>query len=148
MAHVREQIRLAAAAALMGLDTSGDRVFPDGEHPRTPGAMPGLSAALGKERNIGGTLKATTKEVEILIDAFAEGPVWEPAHNAMLAEIEAALYGTEDEDGRFFGGVATNLVYKGATVSRETGGAVEHGVLHITWTAEYQTEDGNAETAK
>jgi hypothetical protein len=146
MSHVRTQIRARVVDVLTGLTTSGDRVFKTRVHPMSPGSLPGLCVYTGSEAATGGTLKATTKEVELVIDAYAAGVDFDDTADLMQAEVEAALF-DDWADGRFFDGIATNLVYSQSDSKFDGEGAVRVGVCRAIYKVEYQTEDGYAETA-
>lgn len=146
MSHVRAQIRARVVEVLTGLTTSGARVFKTRVHPMSPGSLPGLCVYTGAEAATGGTLKATTKEVELIIDAYAAGADFDDTADLMQAEVEEALFG-DWELGRFFDGIATNLMYSRSDSKFDGEGAVRVGVCRSIYKVEYQTEDGNAEVA-
>ena len=146
MAHVRTQIRNRLMTILAGLPTTGDRVYRSRVHPMTAGTMPGICVYCGTEKAVGGTLKATEKAVEIVIDAYVAGSEYDDDTDRVQAEVEAALFG-DFASGRYFGGLVTNLAYATAE-SRYFGNAAQkHGILRMIYEATYKTEDGDAETA-
>ncbi|UZJ41131.1 hypothetical protein OO006_12400 [Prosthecochloris sp. SCSIO W1101] len=147
MAHVRKQIFDRVETLLTGLGTTGSRIYRSAVHPLTSVTMPGICVYCGPERLKGGTRNATTKEVDIAIDAYVEGDTYDDTFAQIQAEIEAALYGDMDDDGRFFNGLATNLVYAGSDSRYVDTTTVAHGVMEIVYQCEYQTENGDAETA-
>ena len=63
-----------------------------------------------------------------------------------LAEIEKALY-EDNADGRFFDGLAYNLVFVSDDRQYVTTTALKHTRMDVVYRVEYQTEDGDAETA-
>lgn len=146
MAHVEDQIRTAFIALVTGLPTTGDNVFASQEHPLTPDTMPGLCVYVSGDRTVGGTLEATSKEVEIAVDQYVEGAAFDGTMAEISKEVEEALYNSES-NGRFFNGTVTNLVYGGHATKDLSNAAVRHGLRTSWWKCEYQTEDGDAETA-
>lgn len=147
MAHVRKQIFDRVETLLTGLGTTGSRIYRSPVHPLTSVTMPGICVYCGPERSKGGTRDATTKEVDIAIDAYVEGDTYDDTFAQIQAEVETALYGDVDNEGRFFNGLATNLVYSGSDSRYDDTAAVAHGVMEIVYQCEYQTENGDAETA-
>ena len=145
MYHVQTQIFDRAVTILTGLDTTGTTVFRSRLHPLTPETMPGLCISLGSEGNIGGTTDGTSKAVKLNLGVVVEGDDTMVTGRA-FAEIEAALY-TDNAGGRFFNRLAYNLVYVGSDRQHVTSTAVRHTRLDIVYRVEYQTEDGDAETA-
>ena len=145
MNHVQTKILSRVMTLLTGLPTTGSRVFEGRVHPLTPTAMPGLCVSMGAEQPIGATLSETTKGVDLVMSAFAEGDdVVVTA--SVLAEIEAALYG-DYAAGRFFSGLAISVIYRGADRQYVTSSALPHTKMDIVYRIEYQTVDGDAETA-
>lgn len=145
MSHVQTQILTRAVTILTGLETTGTNVFLSRLHPLTPGRMPGLCISLGGEANVGGTLDSSMKSVLLNLGIVVEGDDTEITASS-LAEIEAALYG-DVSSGRFFHGIALNLVYKKSDRDFITTTAVKHTRMDVVYQVEYQTEDGDAETA-
>ena len=145
MSHVQIQILDRAVTILTGLETTGSKVFRSRLHPLTPATMPGLCISLGAEGNIGGTMDGTSKAVKLNLGVVVEGDDTVLTGSA-LAEIEAALY-ADIHEGRFFNGLAFNLVYFESDRQHVTTTAVQHTRLDIVYRVEYQTQDGDAETA-
>ena len=146
MAHVRAQIRDRLMTILAGLPTTGNRVYRSRVHPMTAGTMPGICVYCGREKATGGTLKATEKAVDVVIDAYVAGSEYDDDTDQIQAEVEAALFG-DFANGRYFVGLVTNLAYATAE-SRYFGNAAQkHGILRMIYEATYKTEDGDAETA-
>lgn len=150
MAHVRMRIRdrlvkRDGTGILVGLPTTGDRAYRSRVHPMTAATMPGICVYCGREKATGGTLKATEKAVDIVIDAYVEGSEYDDAVDRIQAEVEAALYG-DFADGRYFGGLVINLAYATAESKYFGEAAQKHGVLRMIYEATYKTEDGDAET--
>lgn len=151
MAHVRTQIRdrlakRSGTGILVGLPTTGDRVYRSRVHPVTAGSMPGICVYCGRERSVGGTLQATEKALDIVIDAYVAGVEYDDTADRIQVEVEDALYG-DFENRRFFGGLVTNLAYATAESKYFGNAAVSHGILRMVYEATYKTEDGDAETA-
>ncbi len=145
MSHVQVQILDRAETILTGLDTVGNTVFRSQVHPLTPETMPGLCLSLGSESVIGGTMDGTLKSVKLNLGVVVAGDD-SVVTGRVLAEIEAALY-ADITDGRFFNGLANNLVYSGSDRQYVTSVAVRHTRMDIVYRVEYATEDGDAERA-
>lgn len=145
MSHVQTQILDRVKTLLMGLTTTGSRVYLGTVHPLTPGTMPGLCVSLSGESPTGGTTKATTKEVSVAIDVYVAGDDC-IVSGQIAVEIEAALYG-DRISGRYIGGLATNLIYGGDRREFSTLAALKHTKVSITFNVEYQTVDGVANAA-
>lgn len=143
--HVREQIRVRVVSLLSGLPTTGDRVFGSAVHPLTPQTMPGLTIWCRDDKPTDGTLRATTMEMALRVGVYAEGDDPATVHQ-VFAEVEAALYG-DRANGRVINGLATNLMKEGSNVNYIDNAAVRHTKGELAFAAEYQTEDGDAETA-
>jgi len=146
MAHVRTQIRDRLMTVLSGLSMTGDRVYRSRVHPMAPGTMPGLCVYCGKEHASGETLKGTIKTVELVIDAYVAGSGYDDDVDTIQAEVEGVLFG-DFSDGRYFGGLVTNLSYSLAESRYFGEAATKYGVLRMIYEATYKTIDGNAETA-
>lgn len=146
MAHVRTQIRDRLMTILTGLATTGSRVYRSRVHPMTENTMPGICVYCGTEKAVGGTLKATEKAMNIVIDAYVAGSEYDDDVDQIQAEVEAALY-ADFSDKRYFAGLVTNLAYATAESKYFGDAKVKHGILRMIYEATYSTEDGNAETA-
>lgn len=145
MDHVQTQMLNRIVTILTGLTTTGSRVFRSREHPLTLATVPGLCISLGSEGNIGGTLDGTTKSVKLNIGIVVAGDD-DVLSSRSLAEIEAALYG-DFSAGRFFSGLAENLIYSGSDSKYVTSTALKHTRKDVVYKVEYQTQDGNAYAA-
>ncbi len=145
MSHVQTQILGRVLSLLTGLTTTGSRVYQGRVHPLTPGTMPGVCVSLGGAQPTGGTMKATQKEVELLVDVYVAGDDYSVS-GQVQGEVEAALYG-DRVGGRFFNSLATNLVYGGERREFVASGALKHTKVSITFNVEYQTVDGVANAA-
>lgn len=147
MAHVEEQIRSAFVALVTGLTPTGDNVFESKEHPLTPATLPGLCVYITGCDVTDGTFTATTKELTIAVDTYVEGFEVDTVQAEITKEVEEALYNSESA-GRFFAKTVMNLKYDGYSNNSSDAGAVRHSVRKHKWICEYQTEDGDAETAR
>ena len=145
MSHVQTQIISRVLRLLTGLTTTGSRVYQGRVHPLTPGTMPGLCVSLSGENPTGGTTKATQKEVSVVVDVYVTGDDYAVSGQVQV-EVEAALYG-DCAGGRFFTGLATNLIYGGERREFVATAALKHTKVSITYNAEYQTIDGVANAA-
>jgi len=145
MSHVQTQLMSRITFLLTGFDTTGNRVYQASEHPLTPATLPGLTIALGDERNVGGTMNSTIKQVDLLIGVYVSGDDFTVSAQAMV-EIEEALYG-DYANGRYFNGLALSVVYQGCSNNYVATTAVRHTKKVVRYTIEYQTADGHADTA-
>ena len=145
MSHVQQQLIGRVIVALANLPGVGSRVWRSSVHPLTPACMPGVIVELGKERNAGGTLDATTKAVDLLIGVYVEGNDL-VVSTEILAAIEAALYG-DYADGRYLDGLALSLVYGSSERRYVTSSALKHTETRVVYSIEYQTVDGSADVA-
>ena len=145
MSHVQTQILGRVLSLLTGLTTTGSRVYQGCVHPLTPGTMPGLCVSLGGEQGTSGTVKATQKEVAVMVDVYVPGDDYTVSGQVQV-EVEAALYGDRVGD-RFFNGLATNLIYCGDSRDFVGSAALKHTKVSITFNVEYQTVDGIANAA-
>jgi hypothetical protein len=149
MSHVRTQIRDRVADILTGLETSGERVYKTRVHPITRESMPGLCVYCAAEKADieNSSLRATTKIVDLVIDAYAAGEDFETVADTMQAEVEKALFADIDEYNRYFNSLAINLTYSASDSKYDGDCALRYGICRAIYKVEYQTEDGNAETA-
>lgn len=146
MSHVRTQIRNRVLSTLTGLTTTGSRVYASRVHPMSPDIMPGICLYCGTEKAIDGSLKTTTKAVDLIIDAYVSGSAYDDIADTIQAEVDAALY-ADFANHRYFNGLVENLSYSMAESKYFGEAKVKHGVLRMIYQATYTTEDGNAETA-
>ena len=142
---VREQIRAVVVALLQQVFLGVAVVFDGSEHPLTPGAMPGICFWMPEDRNGGGTLRATTKLADARFSIYMEGD-HPTAVGEVVAEISPALYGSL-AGGRYLGGLVTNIVFSGLSSRYDSTVFVRHTRYELSYNFEYQTIDGDDETA-
>jgi hypothetical protein len=143
--HVKEQIRARISELIAG--RFGQNIFNGPEHPITPGSMPGCCVYLGDVKKTGGSLLATTYEAQVVLDLYRQGSECLEDFAEDDTVIESLLYDDRDNDGWFFNGACINLVRGPESTKYVAGAFVKHSVHKEIWLCEYQTEDGNAETA-
>ncbi|MEK9751744.1 MAG: hypothetical protein VW338_00835 [Rhodospirillaceae bacterium] len=95
MAHIRQQVRAAVAAALDGLPTTQGRVFTARPFPLSTGELPGFVVFIVGETNdvssaSGGSVKLD-RLMELVLVGYAEGLGVEDTLDAMAAEAEARI---------------------------------------------------------
>lgn len=146
MAHVRTQIRDRVMVTLTGLATTGSRVYRSRVYPMGHATMPGICVYISKETATGGTLSATEKTAELVVDAYVSGAEYDDAADQIQEEIESALY-SDFANNRYFGGLAYNLSYVLAEGRYFGDAKIKHGILRMIYEVTYKTEDGNAGTA-
>lgn len=106
MAHVRRQIREAAAAALTGLATTGSRVSQSRMAPRRAGDLPCLLVETAEERIEQGAQTRLTRELTVLVRAFAKAnTALDDTLDQIAAEVETALASAGTLGGLVPGGV-------------------------------------------
>lgn len=142
---VRENIRGVVVVLLQAAFSGGAVVFDGSEHPLTPASMPGLCFWMPEDRNGGGTLQATTKLADARFAVYVEGD-HPTAGGEVVAEIAPALYGSLSE-GRYLGGLVTNIVFSGLSSRYDSAAFVRHTRYEVSYSFEYQTIDGDDETA-
>ena len=142
--HVKESIRAAVSDLLSGIFPA--KVIDGPEHPLTLASMPGCTVYQGGIRRVGGTLTATEYETEVVVEVYRPGQECDSLFAADASAIEAAIYGTRSS-GRFFDGDCSNAVAGPSSTRYVPGAFVKHSVCRMVWLFEYQTVDGNAETA-
>lgn len=93
MAHVRESITAAAAAAISGLPTTGARVFRSKVVEWQPNELPGWNVAAGDEEieRRSGNLDRTVQLIFQGVVRQPTGLAAEQQLHTMLAELEVAL---------------------------------------------------------
>ena len=112
MSHVRTQIRDRVASILLGTVTAGARVYKSRVDTMTADTMPGICVYTGDEvvDNADSGLKFTAKVVDLVVDAYASGALYDDDADLMQAQVEAKLF-ADQANGRFFNGLAVSLTY-------------------------------------
>ena len=140
MAHMRKQIREAAAAVLTGLATSGARVYQSRVYPLRDTNIPCLlvstddeqltAQGIGSmqlERSLKLTVRAVAKATANLDDTLDQ----------MLAEVETAL------NGNTLGGLSLNTVPESISVQMDDSVERPVGVATLTYAITYFTAGSN-----
>lgn len=110
---IRRQIRLAAAAALAGLATTGTRVYASRVYPMDEADLPGLCVYLNDETIEPADLdKLTARNPELVVEGYVKrATAADDQIDAILQEVEVAL--AVDPT---FGGLAQGLAPNGIQI--------------------------------
>lgn len=143
MAHVRKQIRVAAAAAVTGLPTTGSRVFPNRIYNLEAVNLPALAVYTleeGSERvAMGGRLQRT---LQLRIDAYAKANEdLDDLIDQIAAEIEPVLAGNT------LGGLIKRITLTNTRIGLFGEGQTLMGRGEFTFEVLYWTLESNPETA-
>lgn len=144
MAHVRQQIREAAATALTGLTTSGSRVYQSRVHPLDAASLPCLLVNTDDEdvtslkisspdmldRRLTLTVRAVARASSNLDDTL----------DTMVSEVEVALGATT------LSGKVKTLTLDGIGIETEQGDKPV-GIASMKFSATYMTAANAPETA-
>jgi len=140
MAHMRRQIREAAAALLTGLASTGLRVYQSRVYPLRDSDMPCLLVSTDDEsiqaegigaqqleRTLRLTVRAVTKATANLDDTLDQ----------MLAEVEVVL------NGNRLGGLSLNTVPESISIAMDDSLEKPAGVATLTYSITYFTAGSN-----
>lgn len=136
MAHVRQQIREAAAAAVTGLTTSGSRVFQSRVHPLDASKLPCLLVNTDEEEVTGMRISAPDyldRSLVLTVRAVATGSSnLDDTLDTMISEVEVALGNT------LLGGLVKRLGLESLAIEQDT---VEKpvGIATMRYRAQYMT---------
>ena len=145
MSHVRQQIREAAAAALTGLASAGNRVFQSRLRPLRDADLPcllvntddeevdtlGMGVHPAQERQLALKVRCVAKDASDLDDTL----------DSLLAEVETAL------DGQTFGGKAKGIVLTGISIEMNDELEKPVGIATATYQVTYYTAAGSPGSA-
>ena len=145
MSHVRQQIREAAASALIAADTGArDNVYSSLVFASEQQQLPLIHVHIEEEESelvtLGGTLMRTAA-LQVTATASADEYDIDNELDTLAAEIEAAI------GGNTFSGITKQTVLTGTELSRATEGSRPTAAITLTFSVEYHTDDSNAEVA-
>ena len=152
MAHLRQQIRAAVAAALTGLSTSGPRVYAsrvfvmhDSEDP-TKSNLPGLRIYTRREESANITAYAPAlkeRKLELVIECCAKSNATvDDTLDTMASEVEVAMYTNQT-----LGGLARYAQLQSTEIDVSFEGEKPLGVATLTYELLYLAAENAPETA-
>jgi len=144
MAHVRRQIREAAAALVTGLATTGARVFQSRVYPLNDADLPCLLVNTDGEDIIADTIGALLLErsLHLKIRAVAKATAnLDDTLDQMLAEVEAVLSGST------LGGLAKTVTPQSIAIQMDDSLEKPVGVAELDYLVSYFTSGSNPQTA-
>jgi hypothetical protein len=147
MPHVRTQIRIAAAAALFGLPTTGARVYPSRIWPLQPADLPALlvyttSDDVDGEHTTIGRPRKLTRDLSLVVEARAAAAAGlDDTLDTIEAEVVAALAADAT-----LGGLAKDVVLTRSEIDLD---AAEQpaGTNRMTFTVTYRHREDDPNTA-
>ncbi len=144
MTHVRQQIREAAALALVGQTDAQDNVHSSLVYPHDGGNLPLIHVRCDSEVSELGQLGGImSREMTLRIQAFvgADERALDNNMDDIAAQIEARIGGNQ------FSGVAKQTVLAETAVERSNEGAQPIASITLDFIVEYHTDDSNGEVA-
>lgn len=145
MAHVRKQIREAAAAALTGLTTAGPRVFQSRVYPLRQSDLPCLLVNTDEEdvdAEVGVSSMILERSLRLSVRGVAkESLALDDTLDAMLEEVEAVL------NGATYSGLAKTTALTSVRIQMESVQDKPVGVIEMGFTVTYFTAGGTPGTA-
>ena len=140
MAHMRRQIREAAAALLTGLATTGARVYQSRVYALRDSDMPCLLITTDDETISASTIGSLQLErsLKLTVRAVAKATAnLDDMLDQILAEVEVAL------NGNTLGGLSLNTVPESITVQMDDSLEKPAGVATLTYAILYFTAGTN-----
>lgn len=143
--HIRQQIRVAVADKLVGLATTGARVYASRVFPLSDSDLPCLLVFSRNEqvqaRSIGSQVaniaRNTHRQLALEIKVFAKaGAALDDTLDTICKEVEVCLAAD-----RFLGGLTSDLVLDTTSIELQGDGERPAGVATMIWLAEYWTLD-------
>ena len=144
MTHVRQQIREAAAAALVGQTNAQDNVHSSLVYPHDDDNLPLIHVRCDSEVSelgqLGGRL---SREMTLRIQAFvgADERMIDNDLDGIAAQIEAQIGGNQ------FSSAAKQTVLTETTIERSSEGARPIASITLDFVVVYHTDDSNGEVA-
>lgn len=144
MAHVRQQLRSAVAAALANLPATGTRVDSAPMYPLDLAAGPRLAIVITDEAAEVASIHSPPviqRSVNLVVEVHAAAAAGlADTLDTAAAQVEAALGAAVTVSG-----VAVPLAYRGASIEFSTDGELPVGRLALTYSADLFTAANNAE---
>lgn len=144
MAHVRQQIREAAATVITGL-SSGASVHPSRVYDLEAGDLPALklyTLSEGVERDSLSYPRGTRRQLQLIVEVAAKSTTnLDDVLDTLCAEVEAAIAADIT-----LGGLAKDAYLETTTVELNDGGSQPHGMASMSWIVEYRVRETDPET--
>lgn len=136
--HVRKQLRVAVAAALTGLTTTGSRVYPSRVFVVQPGELPCLAVYTRNESDTPANMLGDTvrRVIQVVVEGVAAA---ESGLDNMLDQIAKEIESALDTPVTVYTGVDTQLNYEGCQVEMRDDLNIPVGSIALTFTAELYT---------
>lgn len=143
MSHARKQIRDAIVAQVNSLTTTAARCYPSRVFPMGEDKLPGLivyTVAEDAQITTMGSPRNSYRKLQVNIEAHVKGSSPDDTIDTISAEIETVL--GDDHD---LGGLVKDLFYVGIEIDLKGEGDKPIAVAVLSFIAEYQVDDNNAE---
>lgn len=143
MAHARKQIRDAIVAQVTGLTTTLAKVYASRMFSMGEDKIPGLivyTVAEEAEITTMGSVRNSYRKLQVNIEAHVKSASADDTIDTISAEIEAAL-----GDDHKLGGLTKDLYYAGIEINLNSDGDKPIAVAVLSYIAEYQVNENNAE---
>lgn len=146
MAHIRQQLRAAATAALTNQTAAGARVFPSRVYPLAAADLPALLIYTTVEASEEGSIDSPrrlirTTQLHVRIRAKAAVGV-DDVLDAIAVDVEKRMASDPS-----FGGLAKNSILTGSTAAFTGQGDDEVGELTLDYAVELHTAEDDPEHA-
>lgn len=147
--HLRQQIRVAAAAAVTGLATTGSNVFLSRYYPLAAEHLPALcvyTIAEQSERMNSGPVRHLQRELDLVIEAVAEAnDDLDNTLDAIAKEIETALRTAAADD---LNALIYDFVLRETRIGLQPDKTAKKplGLCAMTFTVHYRTRESDPTT--
>ena len=145
MPHAIQQINDAIMVKLTGLATTGNNVFSGRVYALERNEVPCLLVSTGDETSqydgFGGP-RRLDRRVDLLVECVASvNSSLEQTLNTIQSEVEVALAADTK-----LGGTVMDVAYSGRTKFLSGDGEKKFGVMRLTYTIAFQTDEGSPDT--
>ena len=143
MAHVRKQIRDDVLVTLMGLTTTGSRVYPSRVHPNEAANLPALCVYTLNETSelIAMNGNQLRRALDLVVEGYARAKSdLDDTLDIIATEVEEALAVDPTR-----GGVAHKTVISDTDISLSSEGDQPIGVIRMVFQVDYVTSSGDVE---
>ena len=143
MAHVRKQIRDNAVSTLMGLTTTGARVYASRVHPNEAANLPALCVYTINETSelIAMNENQLRRSLDLVVEGYARAKAdLDDTLDTIATEVEEALAIDPTR-----GGIAHKTVITDTEVSLSDEGNQPIGVIRMLFQIDYVTSSGDVE---
>lgn len=150
MAHVRKQIRDAAATALAGLVTTGSNVFPSLTYNLSDSQIPGLKIFTTNDRFRDFLTvdypRRVERELDLIIEGYAKvNDIVDDTLDAIGVEVENTL-SAENANNDNLNGLTKDLYFDSAYIPLDNAENTI-GMIRMTFKAIYNIAENDCETA-